>query len=513
VSAALIDYVFMARASSLLIEADSLFRFFAYYYTATGLMSVIIQSTLSHVSLKKLGLAKTVGTLPSIVVAGSFGALLFPALSAAALARAAEAIVRNSLFRSAYEILYTPVPREEKRATKSIIDVGFERIGDTVGGGISRLILLIFSQAAHSVMLLSALTLALVGLYIARRLNQGYVSSLERSLREKAVELDLSEVEDKTTRQTLMTFAFPLDFSNDSSTTSLKGLSGEGRSSARTEFRIDPVVQRIMDLLSGDPETVRKALRRRDLLETGAVPFAINLLAWDRVASDVIQSLRRMSESITGQLVDRLLDPDQEFAIRRRVPRVLLAGATQRSADGLMLGLKDRRFEVRFQCGRALARIRDTNPDIEIDPQKVFAAALREVKVDRRVWESHRLLDQFGESEEAAFFEDKFLQERASRSLEHVFTILSLALPKEPLRIAFRGLHTDDKNLRGTALEYLESILPEELRESLWPFLEGDRRKEPVSKSREEILDELMKSNKSIQISLEEIRRHKLSRE
>jgi len=513
VSAALIDYVFKARASSLLIEADSLFRFFAYYYTATGLFSVIIQSTLSHVSLKKLGLAKTVGTLPSVVVAGSFGALLFPTLSAAALARAAEAIVRNSLFRSAYEILYTPIPREEKRATKSIIDVGFERIGDTVGGGISRLILLIFSQAAHSVMLLSALTLALVGLYIARRLNQGYISSLERSLREKALELELSEVEDKTTRQTLMTFAFPLDLSNEFSTSSLKGLSREGTSSARAEPRIDPVVQRIMDLLSGDPETVRKALKKRDLLETGAVPFAINLLAWDHVASDVIKSLRRISESITGQLVDRLLDPDQEFAIRRRVPRVLLAAATQRSADGLMLGLKDRRFEVRFQCGRALARIRDTNPGIEIDPQRVFAAALREVKVDRRVWESHRLLDQFGESEEAAFFEDKFLQERASRSLEHVFTILSLALPKEPLRIAFRGLHTDDKNLRGTALEYLESILPEELRESLWPFLEGERRKEPVSKSREEILDELMKSNKSIQISLEEIRRHKLSRE
>ena len=76
----------------------------------------------------------------------------------------------------------------------------------------------------------------------------------------------------------------------------------------------------------------------------------------------------------------------------------------------------------------------------------------------------------------------RFLRKRANRSLEHVFTILSLALPEEPLRVAFRGLHTDDKTLRGTALEYLESILPKPIRQSLWPFLEDDRAKEGTAR-------------------------------
>jgi hypothetical protein len=123
------------------------------------------------------------------------------------------------------------------------------------------------------------------------------------------------------------------------------------------------------------------------------------------------------------------------------------------------------------------------------------------------VWESHRLLDQFEETEKTVFSEDEYLKDRANRSLEHVFTILSLALPTEPLKIAYRGLHTNDKNLRGTALEYLETILPVHIRESLWPFLEPEPKKETVAKSREEILDELMKSNKSIEISLEQIRK------
>ncbi|MDA2923489.1 hypothetical protein MYX65_02325 [Acidobacteria bacterium AH-259-L09] len=122
------------------------------------------------------------------------------------------------------------------------------------------------------------------------------------------------------------------------------------------------------------------------------------------------------------------------------------------------------------------------------------------------MWESHRLLDQLEDDEENSLLVDEFLKKRSSRSLEHVFTILSLALPKEPLKIAFRGLHTDKRDLKGTALEYLESILPEAIRKSLWPFLEDDRKaKRERTQSREEILAELMHSNQSIELNLAEI--------
>jgi hypothetical protein len=80
-------------------------------------------------------------------------------------------------------------------------------------------------------------------------------------------------------------------------------------------------------------------------------------------------------------------------------------------------------------------------------------------------------------------------------------------LPFEPLQISYRGLHTDDDKLRGTALEYLESVLPKAIREGLWPYLEEKRR--PVDRNarpREEILADLMRSNQSIAISLEELR-------
>jgi hypothetical protein len=92
------------------------------------------------------------------------------------------------------------------------------------------------------------------------------------------------------------------------------------------------------------------------------------------------------------------------------------------------------------------------------------------------------------------------------------FTLLSLVLPAEPLRIAFRGLHTDDPNLRGTALEYLEGVLPPAIRDRLWPFLEDPR---PAAnrtiRAREEILADLLRSHASIMINLQELQRREES--
>jgi hypothetical protein len=63
--------------------------------------------------------------------------------------------------------------------------------------------------------------------------------------------------------------------------------------------------------------------------------------------------------------------------------------------------------------------------------------------------------------------------------LEHIFRLLSLSLPRESLQTSFQALHTNDTHLRGTALEYLESVLPAGIRESLLEFLEDSFKLSP----------------------------------
>jgi hypothetical protein len=521
-AAALIDYVFKAQATASVGGAEGLLRFFAIYYTVIGLVTVILQGGLSRISLERLGLVRTVMILPAALILGVAGAIFSPRLSVFTLLRGTEVTIRNSLYRSAYELLYTPVPPGEKRSTKPIIDVGFERLGDALGGGTVKLVLMTGPQLVIPIMLGLAGVLSVAGLLVGRRLHRGYINALERSLQRRAVELEMSEVEDRTTRQTLIHTMANLNIDEIRSQVSRIERSSDENDDVRSESRfkefekrLNPVLQDLSMLQSGEPEQVLRILNRPGELDKILIPQAIQLLAWDHVASNAMRELRRSGSKIVGQLTDQLLDREQDFTIRRRIPLVLCASDDKRAIDGLMAGLKDPRFEVRFRCGTALSRISQMSPYTEMNQESVFEAVLREVAVDRRVWDSHRLLDQFDHPDDKTPFIDEFLKDRVNKSLEHVFTLLALVLPKEPLKISFLGLLTEDQNLRGTALEYLESVLPVNVKEALWPYLDdkkSSKSAKKTTKSKNEILEDLMKSNLSIQISLEEIKREEKGR-
>ncbi|WP_348245958.1 hypothetical protein, partial [Salmonella enterica] len=79
--------------------------------------------------------------------AGGLAALVAPGLASVAGARGGESVFRGSLFRASYEIFYTPIPSREKRAAKSLIDVGFDRLGDAAGGGLVKLSLMLPAAA------------------------------------------------------------------------------------------------------------------------------------------------------------------------------------------------------------------------------------------------------------------------------------------------------------------------------------------------------------------------------
>ncbi|HYJ33041.1 MAG TPA: hypothetical protein VE326_07450, partial [Candidatus Binatia bacterium] len=285
--------------------------------------------------------------------------------------------------------------------------------------------------------------------------------------------------------------------------------------SSRTELRYiltgqpgddGPEAARARALRSRDPETVRRALGEAPLSDS-LLPQAVSLLAWDPVAQDAIAALRRAGSGAIDALVEPILDPDSDFTIRRRVPLVLGTVADTRSVQALLLSMTDRRFEVRYRSGRALAHLLALDPALSVPAEIVYGAVRREVEVSAAAWESRGLLDR-SDDEAWSPVMDELVRDRADRSLEHVFTLFALVLPRKPLRIAFRALHTGDPLLRGTALEYLETVLPADIRKPLWPFLEPDRtRRAATTRPHGEALDDLLRMNDSIAIKLEELRK------
>ena len=116
-----------------------------------------------------------------------------------------------------------------------------------------------------------------------------------------------------------------------------------------------------------------RILRDEQGLPAALVPHVIPLLAWDAVAEDAVRALRKVAEERLGALTDALLDPNQPFAVRRRLARVFSICVSQRAVDALLLALDDARFEVRFQCGRSLSAILAKNSLVRIDdwPQRL----------------------------------------------------------------------------------------------------------------------------------------------
>src|SRR5262249_10513628 len=97
------------------------------------------------------------------------------------------------------------------------------------------------------------------------------------------------------------------------------------------------------------------------------------------------------------------------------------------------------------------------------EQQAVFAVIERELSVGRTVWENRHLLDKRQSTDQFLFLDD-VLREHAQLSWEYVFSLLALIFPREPLKVAFQALHTEDRLLRGLPLEYLDSVLPQSLR-------------------------------------------------
>lgn len=506
VSAGLVDYAFKAEAARHYRGTSAaLLSFFAIFHTATAVLSFLLQAFLTKPALARLGVPGSATSLPVVVLMCAGAAALVPRFFAIVFTRGAELIVANSIFRSGYELLYTPVAPERKRPTKALIDVAGNRLGDALGSALVIAVLAFAPAASIALVLASAALVAILSLLVARRLQRGYVDALEEHLM-RGTPIDASTAFLHATLQTLSTLG--IDRETLIEQLPIRPASREANHAANRLTPVpalrdpapaidapddDPVHEKARTLRSGETADIRALLEEE--LDLRLVPFAIALLARRDVHHDAIAALRKVAERSIPALASALLDPDQPFAIRRRLPRVLEVCERPEAIEALDGGLGDARFEVRYRCALALSRILRRAPHLGPLPiERVHEVVRHELETGRRVWNCRRLLD---EDDEDAPLVDRAFRDRVHRSIEHVFTVLSLAYDPEPLRFALIALAGEDRSLRGTALEYLETILPDAIRERLFPLLDA-RVELRTERTREQVREELIRSMQNL---------------
>ena len=232
----------------------------------------------------------------------------------------------------------------------------------------------------------------------------------------------------------------------------------EDAAARRPALVLDAQLQTLADLRSRDVARVTNALRRGSALDRVHIAAAIGLLAWDEVLPEARAALQDAAPAHLGMLVDALLDPATDFVIRRRLPRLLGGVASERSLSGLLDGLDDMRFEVRYHCSRAIARLLEQDPRLSIDRTRMIGVVERELSVPPQKWRGYRLLDRPDAEPEPGGTRE--FPEDASRFLEYIFQLLSTVVPREPLDAAVRGVRSPHAGVRGLATEYLDQVLP-----------------------------------------------------
>ncbi|RPJ83744.1 MAG: hypothetical protein EHM18_13285 [Acidobacteria bacterium] len=449
-TAGCLDFAFKAATASRGFSAQELLKFFTFFHVSTSLLTLVLQAGFARVGLKRVGPASVLALLPAVHLVTSAIGLLAPSMPLTAVARGSDMMVRNSIFRSAYELFYIPISDRRKRAVKAVIDIGAERAGDLLSGVVVQTIL-VLNLPPLRLALAAALGVGFLSTALAVRLRRGYQDALEQGLMSRALALDPREIPDPAVSQLVTSYIRTTRRPPTADWAPVRSVRRPAHEAAFGRF----------GLFSGDPGVVQQALATTPLQEEATIKQAIRLIAWDEICDGAIQALVTHSALSTPYVINALLDQETEFTVRRRLPGVLAEIGSKEATRALCLGLKDARFEVRYRCGLALARCPDPL-DGEARKAALEAAEL-EVSAGRDRWPVYRLLDESGA---AMPFTGP-----AGVGLAHVFHLLELGLEEEAAKMACRAILSSDERMRGIAAEYLLTRLAQPLAAALEPFL------------------------------------------
>ena len=286
----------------------------------------------------------------------------------------------------------------------------------------------------------------MAALALSSRLQRGYVGALEQSLLQGRVRLDPVQLVDRATQLTLARTSL-LDRSTLlRQIAELRGGTPRREQPAAAQPTAagfspaasgtpDRLLETLAELRSGDPARIRRALAASPDPPPELVAVLLPLLASDESFEDVLAVLRRAAPRVTGQLVDGLLDRGADLVVRRRIARVLRGCPTRRAAEGLAMALEEPSFGLREAAASALAALHERSGISSLSHERVLEEVRRELDSGEPV----------------------------DRQLPHLFALLSLWLERDPLQIAWAAMKTNDRALRGTALEYLNNVLPDDV--------------------------------------------------
>lgn len=189
----IVDFQFKVIAKETYSGEGELAAFFGYFYGFTGIIASFVQFFITGRLLERSGIVVALCILPVTILTGAFAMLLpvVAAIAAASVAKGAEVVFRYTVNDATMNLLYVPVPSNQRGRAKAFIDGILKPVAIGASGLIMFALARIASpdRLAHDLAWFDVLMLFMwIGLVVGIR--KEYVKSLIDTLRSRRLELD-----------------------------------------------------------------------------------------------------------------------------------------------------------------------------------------------------------------------------------------------------------------------------------------------------------------------------------
>jgi AAA family ATP:ADP antiporter len=208
-------------------------------------------------------------------------------------------------------------------------------------------------------------------------------------------------------------------------------------------------------------------LRKRSLIGD-----LIDRLAEPALNPAVIAALSSFGDRVVGTLRDYLTDESMRAEVRREIPKVLEEIGSRAAQTVLIESVLDRDVVLRYHTIAALNRLGQAHPDRTTDRKLIESVLAAEIMGHYR---SYQVLGTLGGAfKDAASPIEHGLRESMEKETERIFRLLKILYPQYDMHSAYVSLQSSDPVVHDNAVEFMDSVLPPEVRQLVIPLFDRD---------------------------------------
>ncbi len=251
----------------------------------------------------------------------------------------------------------------------------------------------------------------------------------------------------------------------------------------------NPSIRRFLLVFTEDPSpiVVQYAIeglgRSRD---KASLPWLLSSLPHRGHRAAARRALAAYGVEALAPLKQAMDDEMLDLRARRNIPRVLGEIGAQGAVDILMAHLYTPDPVTRRNTVRALSKLRANHASLHFDKAQVLKAVKDETQAYFAYAQILELLvsaSQAHSAESPTRLLERALVEKRANSLIRIFSLLGLRSSPKDLTNAHHGISSDKPRLQANALEFLDHILPKEIKALLLPLLEPQPRDTMIARS------------------------------